>query len=218
MPNTTLPPDVVALINKVAGDDPILRLYEFQIPVPGAYVRLRLVSNPVDVEFRGNTYHPAPVNHGEVVYDSESNLPTVRVELSAVNREVVELLEAYHGLSGQPVKLLTVARSQLVTNSALIEEDWQVIYPEYNATSVTMVLGRFNFQQAAIPKTKLSATSCRRAYRGPKCGYYGAIAGCDKTLDGANGCTAHGADSAEHPKRWGGYSSLPRTSGLGASG
>ncbi len=90
-----------------------------------------------------------------------------------------------------------------------------------NQDSISAKLAVYNLYRTSFPKNRLQRGHCRFGYRSAKCGYNipvetGGLPTCDKSLDGPNGCEAHGANEASlgepviHPSRFGGAPSIPR--------
>lgn len=221
-----LTPGVSASKNDVQSADPLVFLYEFEIPTTPPS-RLRLAGHDDEVEWLGNTYKRAPMMHSELVEDTEGNLPTLQVTVPNVSREVSAIMASYGGLADQPVRITLVSLDDLATGQPIKSIDVTVADGTLSVDSATLRLQVFNPRRAVLPGGRVARQGCWYKFKGKRCGFAlseadtGAIT-CDHSYDGENGCTAKGALyvaaglEAIHPQRFGGFRSVPRqTSGGG---
>ena len=220
MTPSPIPGSAFAEKNKLATGARFIWLYEIEVPTATA-TRYRLTSNPDSVTFRGNTYSPFPIAHSEVKQDSEGNLPTITMTVSNVSREVIATLENHAGLIGQPVRIMLVHELSLLTNDAVIEQDFKITGSTANDQSVTAQLGDISLYESTVPGHRMMRLYCRHQYRSADCGYSvdsahaNYLSTCDKTLNGPNGCEVHGTSETAagvtkvHPDRFGGFPGIP---------
>lgn len=201
--------------------EPFVWLYEFEVPT-APQTRYRFAGRyPEQVTFRGNVYYPFPVTHSVQTETTEGDLNEISVTVGNITRQIVTELEAYEGLVGQPVRVLLVNTSDLLSGNAAMEQDFTIRDVSYDEEKVTFKLAVYNLYRTIFPSRRLMRGFCRFQYRGGGCGYAvptasGGLATCDKTYDGANGCIAHGDNEVStgftqlHPKRFGGFPGIPR--------
>jgi|10_taG_2_1085330.scaffolds.fasta_scaffold02268_3 lambda family phage minor tail protein L len=196
-------------------------LYEIEVPTTPA-TRYRFVRDSSQVTFRGNIYYPFPISHSETRQDDKGNLPRVNMTVSNVSREVVDNLNSYGGLVGQPVRIILTHELAIATNSSIIEHDFKIVTTNINEDAVTASLGDLNLYDAKLPQQKMMRFYCRHQYQDGGCGYHvdnsdtaNYLDSCDKSLNGANGCRVHGESEAAagitilHPERFGGFPGIP---------
>lgn len=213
--------DTIKRLQQLAGVEAFLWLYEVEVPT-SPQTRYRFVGrHPTSVQYRGNTYYPAPISHEAAGDDTEGNLPEATISIGNATRELMETLETYSGLVGQPVRILLVHRSQLLSGEAIIEQDFTIADVSADENAVSARLALYNAYRTRFPSRRLTRGFCRFQYRSAECGYAVPIADdgletCDKSLDGPNGCEVHGASEVAagfaqlHPARFGGAPGIPR--------
>lgn len=217
-----LTPAFSAAKNDLASEDALAFLYEIEVPTSPP-TRLRLTTHDDELDWLGHTYSRAPMMHSEIIEDTEGNLPTVQLTVPNVSREITAVMSAYAGLVGQPVRVTLVSLGDMSSGQPVSLADFTIATGQVNRDAATFRLQIYNPHRAALPGGRISRTACWYKFRGPRCGFAideattGAIT-CDHTYDGANGCAAKGALyeaeglTAIHPKRFGGFRSVPRQS------
>ena len=199
--------------NALATGSRFVWLYEIEVPT-STPTRYRLCAQTEEVTFRDNVYSPFPITHGSMQEGADGDLPTMSLTVSNISREIAGTLETYNGLIRQPVKIMLV----LMTNSydttpssgqAILEWDFKITAMSINDEAASATLGDISLYEVNVPKTSISKRYCRFQYRDSLCGYGGSQPTCDKSLEGPNGCRAHGGDSPEHPDRFGGFPGAP---------
>jgi len=216
-----IPSTAIAAKNRLFSQEGFLWFYELQTKDDPPQ-RYRLVSHTENVEFSVDlngdplTYTAAAVGHSVSQEDLQANLPSVTVTLQNVTREVAATLEADEGLVGQPARIMLAHESNLADGVPILSDDFVVMATEYSEKSASLKLGQYNTFKIQFPNQRAMRDHCRHLYRSPACGYIGALASCDKTLSGENGCEAHGQDEDDeglpviHPERGGFFPSIPR--------
>ena len=220
MPLPDIPLSILQEKNQLATGERFIWLYEVWVPTspPTAYRFTRQVEA---VEFEGFEFSPFPISHDTIVRDQAGDLPTTSVTVSNMSREVISALELYEGLVGEKVRIILTHSLLGGVTQMVAEEDFEVMSSSANAQAVTLTLGSSNLFDSFVPKARMARFHCRHQYQSAECGYSldpanaNYLSGCDKTLNGLNGCNAHGASytaaSLEplHPDRFGGYPGIP---------
>lgn len=199
--------------NDVVQVEPYIRLYEIEVPGTPP-TRYRLCAYPEVVEFGTNSsgaklsYYPFPIEHTESRENLEGALPEVELRVSNVSREIVQVLRANRGLVGQPVRYMLVNAADLASNQPVRREDYEIVAtPEISESLVVFRIGQDTVARQKFPANRITG-QCDHAYKGNRCGYTGAIVGCDKSRFGVNGCQVH-----NNLDRYGGWT-IPRRAGL----
>lgn len=216
--------------NLLASSTEWLWLYEVTIP-ESTQVRFRAVASSEQVEFRGNTYYPFPISHQKTTENLAGDTRSVSLTISNVSRELTPYLESHDGLIGQRARIMCTTRSAAAQASesglAIVEHDFRVVQCRVTGDSIVLRLDDLSVYDEMFPRQRIHRSFCRFQYRSALCGYAvpstsdNFLAGCDKTLDGPNGCSAHGqSEIAEgitqaHPQRFGGFPGIPMDTSRG---
>lgn len=191
---------------------------------------IRICAHDTQLTFDGNDYHPYPMGITDIDQDTEGNINSVNLTVSNIGLLAVSYVNAGN-IDGRQVYLRLVHEDHLDDSDNVIETSWQVQGISYNEEAITFKLGMVNLLNIDFPREKFFRTRCRYVsrYGGVHCGYNTALtnlvgaqypnfssSSCDGTLDGDNGCTAHGANEVAnnlpslHPKRFGGFPGIPK--------
>lgn len=201
----TLSGNQIDLLNRQNNADPFVWLYAFNIPSTPETV-LRVASYDKSIQFGTDTagapitWRPFPIRHEGITRSSDGGQEVIRVSVSNVTREVQALIELYDGLTDQEVRVYLVSTAALADTSPIVDVRGRVIASVANERSAVFDVGVGNLLRSFIPRSRILRKFCRFAYKGAACGYSGELEGCDKTLDGANGCIVH-----ENQARFGGF-------------
>lgn len=219
-PQTGIDPFLMVEKNLLATGAQWVWLYEIEVPTDPP-TRYRFVQTQEQVTFRGNIYYPFPITH-TVMRDTDSgDLPTITLTASNVSREIIATLEAHKGLIGQPARIILANMASLTTSEGAIEQDFRIMTMTATEEACAAQLGDFSMYEQYFPGQRMMRHFCRHQYRSSGCGYSvpssagSYLASCDKSLDGANGCRAHGASETAagvaviHPDRFGGFPGIP---------
>jgi len=206
--------------NLLATGGQWLWLYEIEVPTDPP-TRYRFTRNPEAVTFRTNVYSPFPITHSVVKETDAGDLPTINLTVSNVSREIIGALELHGGLIDQPVRILLTHQEMLLTAKAVIEHDFKILSTTATEEAVTANLGDISLYETFFPGQRMMRHYCRHHYRSSGCGYAVStvnahyLSGCDKSLDGPNGCAVHGTSETNagvakiHPDRFGGFPGIP---------
>lgn len=155
----------------------------------GALVEtLYFCKNSENISFGGNDYVAANFdlkisqNVGE-----ETNVQLAAQDITGVIRQN---MESYAGGVGFEVTY-TVVNSAKLSDDPEVSEDFVVVGSSTRGYVVNFVLGSENPLRLAFPLYRQYRDRCRHEYKGTRCAYSGALATCDYTYDGDNGCKEH---------------------------
>lgn len=166
------------------------------LPLVTVYVTateiLRLVPNPTNIVFRGETYVAFGLEIDGITQDAKGGLHDVAISVANVTREISAYVE-FNELRGARVELLYVNSANLADPDAVVaEERYEIMSIQVKGNRfVTFNLGHDRIQQHPFPGGRFLRDNCRWIYKSVECGYSGGLASCDKILEGANGCRAH---------------------------
>ncbi|RMF74677.1 MAG: hypothetical protein D6744_14280 [Planctomycetota bacterium] len=223
----------VETILKLTDSAPWLWLLEVAIPTTSTTENaLRLVRNPKGITwgvFNDGTaiaWEPFPFTVSALADASDSTLRTVSVSCANVNREVQAIFELYGGLIGQRAVLRLIDGSDLSSPYPLWKITGEVVSATATEKAASIEIGQAVITSRSFPGATIVRDHCRHKYGGTNCGYdttrSGALQSCDFSLDGDNGCIAHGDDEDAagvtrlHPLRFGGFPGVIKQTGLGA--
>ena len=199
--------------NEVNSVDPWYTLLALDIPSnslrPEAHIYV--VHNDVDITYKVILYKAFQFDFPEFA-NKPGELPQFQVRLTNVNKMAHRLLEQYQGATGGTATFTVVSSVDLQGSSpaqkwlfeiknSLAREDW-----------ATITLGGENPMRRQFPNIFFTADHCQWTYNSPirrarldhvgcVCAYQGSAPTCDKTLNGVDGCIAHGnqARFGAHP-------------------
>lgn len=195
------------------GELPFAWLFEVEIPTD-PITRARVAGFDTDVTFGTDssgsdlTYYAASLSLSTIREAGDASIPRLGVGVSNISREWQALLEAHRGLVGQPARLTLVNVGALGAGAFLVY-DSEVGDVSSDEESVQFELGAYKLQSQQLPDARAMRSFCRFRYKGTRCGYVGAIADCDKTLGGPNGCVVH-----VNSPRFGGFPAMPKQGGF----
>jgi len=196
------------LASGLSQPNPFVWLFEVVVPSSPATM-LRLAANTSHVNFGVNSngdairYERAAFTVSVLSETSDGKLPSIQVAAGNPTREIQALIEEYDGLIGQTAKLYLV-NVGAVEAGALMTYTGEVISTQSTEKAVSCEVGAYTLQNQRLPSNRALRDFCRFKYKSNRCGYTGAIADCDKSLDGPNGCRAHSNET-----RFGGFPGNP---------
>lgn len=152
---------------------------------------LYLACNNENFEWNGNTYTPVQFEI-DVTYEQDKT-PEVTLTFRDFYNVIQPRMQAYGGMMGSNVRLIVV-NSSVVDSPAEMDENFNIISARANASDYTVqfVLGTENPLGLRWPPRLQFRNRCFWQYKGIECGYTGTLPSCDFTMDGSNGCEAHG--------------------------
>lgn len=207
---------------------PFIWLLSVEVPTnPATRYRLTNYDTAVEHDFSSLgvplVWSPFPIVHGPIRLDGRGELPRMEFQISNSSLELVQVLDDYDGLDGQPVSIKFISVLELADPGAGLRFDGQVAACRSTSDRVTFDVSAANLERAVAPAERYMRFHCRYSdYGGPRCGYdltnatlESAFPTCQKTLAA---CRAHGdAEVAAglprlHPRRGGFYPGIPRVS------
>lgn len=182
--------------NKVASDIPFLVLLDISVinPANGGLVEtLRLVNNTEDVTWNGNVYTACPFDIE--LKEENGSVPEVTLSVKDYTKTVMQRMEDYGGGIGFGVVVSVVRgdKNTMATDKPEIQQFFQVTVASAQEYTAQFTLGAENPLFKLFPRRLQAKNFCAWRYKDPTtCTYAGALPSCDLTLNGTNGCKAHG--------------------------
>lgn len=178
--------------NKLASTTPFLVCLEIAVkdPATGDVVEtLRLVRNNEDITYQGNLYAAFPF---ELSLSSEAGaVPTVRVTAKDYTKAIQARMQAYGGAVGSSVQIIVLNADNLAQPPEIVEF-FEIIGASAKDYDVSFELGAENALALPFPRRRQLRDRCGWRYKSAECGYTGSLTSCDLSLQGPNGCAAHG--------------------------
>lgn len=176
----------------------------------------RIASNNDSVTFDSKTFQPFGFIVGDQDATITGDLAPVTITFDDATREIARAVELNDGLLNARFQLWLVNTVDL--SVAAVTQTFNVQSVTVTQQAVAVVLGAEDLFSTQLPVGRF-LPRCRWVYGSPECGYNrdleNALQTCDKTLDGANGCQAHGNDEVSrgvspvnHPRNFGGFPGL----------
>lgn len=176
--------------NKIASDKAFLMLIKVDVkdPTTGAIVQtLRMVRNSENVTHNGNVFQAA---NFEIDIKMEVNAePQIILRAEDQTRTLAQYIDLYDGLMTNEVTMIIVNEATMDTPE--IEETFIITGSGINDTKVEFNLGVESAVTQRFPNYRQFKNRCAWKYKGQRCKYAGALATCDYSRDGPNGCAAH---------------------------
>jgi phage-related protein len=176
--------------NRIDSDVPFVALLDIEVVDPQTQQVMEILSyaaNPEALVFNTVTYQPAKF---DLTFKSESgSQPDVSLTVNDYSQVIQGRMQAYAGGVGFGVTVTIV-------NAARLNDppEWQLQCEVMSAGSAdfttTWKLGAPNALALPFPRRRQTKDFCQWRFKSAECGYAGAAATCDLTLQGANGCSA----------------------------
>ena len=189
--------------NQLASGNAFLVLLEIQLVdsttnqvVDTVYV----VNNNEDIVYKLQTYTAFPFDL-KLAKDT-NGIPEVTLNATDYQKTLLTQLNNLQGATGSTV-IMRVLNSGNLSAEPEMEERFDVVAANANEFKISIKLGAENPLQRRFPQMLQMRDRCRWHYKSTECGYVGAIASCDLSLQGTNGCTAH-----NNSHRFGGFPGL----------
>lgn len=206
---------VSQLKNKVSHADAVVYLLELQLDGSTA---LRVARYDVPITYQGKTWSPLHFDVSNVRSASDGRIDDATVTVSNVRRYFVHYYDAA-AIAGRRVRLIVLPVAEAADDDAGLETLFTVNLYEATETDLVLRIGTANPLSQPVPSERFARTHCRflKEYgsANSRCGYdatlSGALTTCDGTLEGSNGCRAHGLNELSrglpslHPLRFGGF-------------
>jgi hypothetical protein len=179
--------------NRLSSDVPFLPCLDITVIDPATFATvevLHLVRNDEDIIYNGFVYKA-------ILFDLElkqeaGTQGSVNLSIVDYTRALQGRMQAYGGGVGFRVSILVVNAGALDQPPEIIE-DFEVIGASSADYSASFTLGVENALAKTFPRRKQTRDFCQWRYKDAvTCGYTGGLSSCDLSLQGANGCAAHG--------------------------
>lgn len=187
----TIPAELVMAKNLLNSPSPWLILVELTLvdpQDPGTTAMYRVVRNPADVVYGGNTYSAFPFEIEPTTSGSRGEIPVVKLRICNVGRAIQADLERFNGGMGSTVKLTVVNAANLAVSHADLEATFDVIGASSDSKWAEFTLGAPNPLRQRFPLDRFIPTHCNWPYKGCECAYAGELPTCNRTYED---CVAH---------------------------
>lgn len=213
---------LAAAKNQLAPNLRVAWLLEVEVPTTPA-TRFRLTSNADAIQRGVNTssgepliWSPFPLAIGTFTENAKGDLKGTRVNIGNASLEMLEELEAYEGLIGQPAVVRLVPATGPYEPSAERRYDGVITHVLVKQGVISATIGQPNVTKRQFPTHRFLADHCGvNQFGGVRCGYSipagatnvvgGGFNFCPMTL---KGCTERGDDEVArslprlHPLRF----------------
>jgi len=194
---------IVSAKNKIDDIGAWLVLLEAQFNDPSSTV-LYLVRNTEDITWDSQTWTKFPFELDIARQGSDGSIQTLRARVPNVLRAVEGHINDADGAVGSTV-IVRVIYSEDLSLDAVIEETFTVSKTVCTAQWADFELAPENIWVRQFPRDVYDRQICRwKAFKGTECGYGGATATCNRTLDACINM-AGGSNVA----RFGGFPAIP---------
>jgi phage-related protein len=179
--------------NRIESDVPLLVALDIEVidPSLGTYVEtLRIVRNSEQITFGGNPYQPAIF---DISFASEASaISNVSLSISDFTGAIQARMEEYGGGVGFNITMHVVNAGNL-TQGSEVSEFFTVMGANAKDYKASFTLGADSDLLKTFPRRRQTKDFCQWRYKDPEtCKYSGALSKCDLSLQGPNGCAAHG--------------------------
>ena len=152
-------------------------LWLLDITIPGVEEILRLVNNPENIVYGGNTYTKCNFTLGPWESTKPGEIP--RRTLSITNVELAEYMlpyvEDYDGAVGSIVVITPVNSYHLDIDMSSKAQEYKIMSSSPGEKWIAFVLGASNPLLQMFPRDRYQGVYCRflRYFKGVECGYSG---------------------------------------------
>lgn len=177
--------------NKVDSTNAFLLLIEVHVINPESGVEdavVRFCKNSENIEFEGNTFTAA--NFDLQLENEVGKEPSMTLTAQDQTRALGQYLDAYDGLTDSKLRMIVVNSASLDA-PAEMDETVLIVHGSTSNYVVELSLGVESAVSVRFPNYRQNKDFCAWKYKGPRCKYAGALATCDYSLNGPNGCKAH---------------------------
>ncbi len=179
--------------NKLSSDVPFIALLDIEVinPATGVVVIvLHVANNPSSITYNGTLYEAGGFDFQ--VNSEAGKAPEVSLTVNDYTQAVQGYMQSYGGGLGSNVTL-TIARGDALTLAPEMQEFFQITGASAANYSATFQLGAENSVMKTFPRRRQYRDFCQWRYKdSTTCKYTGGLSTCDLTLQGPNGCAAHG--------------------------
>jgi hypothetical protein len=178
--------------NRLGSSVPYLVCLDVDIPDPvtGAVLEtMHLVNNTEDIVLQGVTYLKMPFS---IELKQESGaMPQITLTVTDYSRALLEKLNNNGGGVGFNVKV-SVFNSDTLDRPPEVTEFFEVLNADASNYVVSFTLGAENALARQFPRRTQRRDFCQWVYKDlDTCRYTGQLTACDRSLNGAMGCSKH---------------------------
>lgn len=176
--------------DRIASDVAFVVLLAIDVTdVNGAPVQtMHFAKNSEDIIYKGNTYIAA--NFSVKLNLDVANVPKLEVTADDPTGVIRDMMNLYNGGIGFDVSI-TVVNTGNLTQSPEIHETFKIVTASQSGYQVSFTMGVDNPLTLRFPNRLQFRDQCTYQYKGTRCKYAGALANCDYTYFGTNGCKVH---------------------------
>jgi len=179
--------------NRIASDVPFLVCLDIDVIDPvtqNEMEKLHLVRNNEDFTYNGFLYKAIQFDI-EINQESGAQGP-VSLAIVDYTKAIQGRMQAYGGGIGFKVTMMVINSGAPLQPPEVIE-NFEVVGASASEYVTTFTLGVENALAKVFPRRKQLRDFCQWRYKeSGTCNYTGALPTCDLTLQGPNGCAAHG--------------------------
>jgi len=147
----------------------------------GLGTNLYFTSYDANITYNGIEYTKFPITHENISEDNQGSIPTVKVRLSNVSREIQTYLESYD-FRNKKVSIKLVWANQLNDTDAYDEDIFYIDSYIADQNDVEFILtSKFDVLDIELPLRRYSRNYCGWKFKSTECGYSGAETSCNKT-------------------------------------
>lgn len=175
--------------HRISSEVPFLALLEITIvdPDTGSDVAVhRVAHNTEDVDFLGNTFSKGKFDIK--LTEEAGKAGDVSLSVTDYTRGLQAQMEQWGGGVGSRVRFWVVNAAAMSVEAV---ENFEITTAQSANYVHNFGLGAENALTQSFPGRRQTRMFCQSRYKGPLCRYTGALATCDLTLSGPNGCVVH---------------------------
>ncbi|CCG43298.1 hypothetical protein [Magnetospirillum molischianum] len=161
---------------------------------------LRMARNNEPIIFQDNEYVAA--NFELSLKEQAGSIPEIQVVAQDHTLAIQQRMQEYGGGVGFGIRMIVVNTGNLSQPPEIVET-FKVIRASARGYVVTFGLGAENPLSMRFPRRRQMRDRCSWRFGSAECGYVGDLRSCDLSLQGPNGCAAHG-----NTRRFGGFPGL----------
>lgn len=189
--------------NRINSSTAFLIALEIDVidPVTGSLMDvMRLVKNDEDIAFNGHSFIAA--NFDIELKAAAGEVPSITLTARDYSQAIQTKMQQFGGGVGFEVRVFVINSGNLDQPPEIMER-FKVIKASAKGYIVTFSLGAENPLTLRFPRRLQFRDRCPWRYKSAQCGYTGLMPSCDYTLQGSNGCAAHGNE-----RNFGGFPGL----------
>lgn len=151
---------------------------------------LRFAANNEAFVYRGLTYNPMPFEV-DITNDRDS-APQTTLTVYDYGQIIQAALQNYGNSMAWPARFLVVNATNPGPNPEM-EQEFRLLDATAASDNYTVAftVGAENPLSLRFPARDQFRDRCPWVYKGVRCKYAGSLTSCDRTKNGANGCSAH---------------------------